>query len=102
MPVRTGRIERRARMKVPVQLARLEHPEATETVLSENVNSLGIRVVGKQRWQPGQILLIAWPTSDSPLLARVVYCERLAGERFGTGLEFQGPPIKGKGDPTAV
>ncbi len=100
MPTQIGRGERRARMTAPVQLTRLEHPEAAERVLSENVSSLGMRVVGKQRWQPGEILLVTSLTSDFRLPARVVYCKRLAGGRFATGLEFQGPSTKWGEDPT--
>ena len=97
MPMQIGRGERRARRMAPVQLTRLEQPEAAERVLSENVSSLGMRVVGKQRWQPGETLVVISLTRDFRLPARVVYCQRLASGRFATGLEFQGPSTK-RGD----
>ncbi len=86
----TGRIDPRVRRKLRVQLESLEHPGLSERTLTENVSSLGVRVLTKRPWQPGQTLLITSPVGDLRTPARVVYCQPVGENQFGVGLQFQG------------
>ena len=93
MRAQTGRMEPRIRMKVQVRLESLENPGPTEKTLTENVCSLGIRVVTKRPWQPGETVQVTSPARDLRTPARVVYCRPLRGEQFAVGLQFQGSRI---------
>ena len=90
----TGRMDPRVRRKLRVQLESLEHPGLSETVLTENVSSLGVRVVTRQPLQPGQTLLLISPAGDLRTPARVVYCQPVGENQFGVGLQFQGPSVR--------
>ena len=94
MRAQTGRMEPRIRMKVPVRLESLGNPSLAENTLTENVCSLGIRVVTKRPWQPGETLQITSPVGDLRTPARVVYCQSLRGDQFAVGLQFQGSRIR--------
>lgn len=89
MPVRSGRIEKRIRLAVPVQISSLLDPAATERTTTENVCSIGIRVLTKRARDLNERLIIGSLMGDLRTLARVVYCQRLPDGRFGVGLQFQ-------------
>jgi hypothetical protein len=89
----TGRMDPRVRRKLRVQLDNLEQPGLSERTLTENVSSLGIRVLTRQAWQPGQTLLITSPVGDLRTPARVVYCQPVGENQFAVGLQFQGPDV---------
>jgi hypothetical protein len=93
MPVRLGRLEKRIRLAVPVQISSLQDPAATERTTTENVCSLGIRILTQQARDSNERLMISTLLGDLRILARVVYCQRLPDGRFGVGLQFQGRPI---------
>ena len=93
MSVRSGRLERRIRLAVPVEISSLQDPNANERTTTENVCSLGIRVLTQQARDLNERLMIRSLAGDLRTPARVVYCQRLPNGRFGIGLEFQGAAI---------
>lgn len=88
MPLRSGRLEKRTRLAVPVQISRREDPSTAERTTTENVCSLGARVLTRAAKQLDDRLMINSVAGDLRILARVVYCERLPDGRFGVGLQF--------------
>jgi hypothetical protein len=90
MPQRSGRLEKRIRLEVPVQISSLRDPSATEQTTTENVCSLGVRILTRRAWELNERLYIKSLDGDGRTLARVVYCQRLGDGRFGIGLQFQG------------
>ena len=93
MPVRYGRLEKRIRLAVPVQISSLLDPTATERTTTENVCSLGIRILTQRARDLNERLMISSVMGDQRTLGRVVYCQRLPDGRFGVGLQFQGPAV---------
>lgn len=94
MPPRTGRIERRIRLAVPVQISSVEDPSAIERAITENVCSIGVRVVSQAAKELNERLSVKFLAGDLRSLARVVYCQRLPDGRFGVGLQFQDETIR--------
>jgi len=93
MPVRSGRLEKRIRLAVPVQISSFLDPAATERTTTENVCSLGIRILTQRARDLNERLMICSLMGDLRTLARVVYCQRLPDGRFGVGLQFQGEVV---------
>src|SRR6266446_3952664 len=93
MPMRSGRLEKRIRLAVPVEISGPENAGEAERTTTENVCSLGIRILTKRARDSNERLMISSLRGDLRALARVVYCQRLPGGRFGVGLQFQGRPI---------
>src|SRR5258708_19702838 len=93
MPARSGRLEKRIRLAVPVQISSLLDPAATEHTTTENVCSLGIRTLTQRARDLNERLMISSLMGELRTLAHVVYCQRLPDGRFGVGLRFQGHPI---------
>jgi hypothetical protein len=94
MPVRSGRLEKRIPVAIPVQISSPLDPATTERTITENVCSLGIRVFAQRARELNERLMICSVVGDLRTLARVVYCERLPDGRFGVGLQFQGITVK--------
>lgn len=94
MSVRSGRFEKRIRLAVPVQISSVGDPTATELTTTENVCSLGVRVLTQRVKELNERLMIGSLAGDMRTLARVVYCQRLPGGNFGVGLEFQGVAVR--------
>jgi hypothetical protein len=76
-----------------VRISSLREPSATEQTTTENVCSLGVRILTQRAWELNERLWVKSLAGDVRALARVVYCQRLAGGRFGIGLQFQGIPV---------
>ena len=89
MPERSGRFEKRTRLAVPLQISSLQDPITAERATTENVCSLGARVLMKWPREPNGRLLISSLDGNLRALARVVYCQRLSDGCFGIGLQFQ-------------
>src|SRR5260370_31781406 len=97
MPQRSGRLEKRIRLEVPVQISSLFDPAKTERTTTENVCSVGMRILTQRARELNERLLI---NGDLRTLARVVYCQRLPDGRYGVGLQFQGTTVNWqKGSP---
>jgi hypothetical protein len=88
MPMRSGRLEKRTPLAIPVRISNSREPGAVERTTTENISSLGIRVVVSQCKQLNERLVIN--TSDGGLQtqARVVYCQPLSDGHFAIGLQF--------------
>lgn len=95
MPPRSGRLEKRIRLAVPVQISSVLDPAATERTTTENVCSLGLRILTQRARELNERLMINSLMGDLHTLARVVYCQRLPDGRFGVGLQFQGVAVNG-------
>jgi len=66
--------------------------EGMERTYTDNVSPIGARVFSKRPWRPGDLI---WITSlnEEAVLGEVVYCERLANNRYSFGVEFGSGPI---------
>lgn len=94
MPARSGRLEKRIRLAIPVQISSPVDPATTERTITENVCSLGIRIFAQRARELNERLMISSSVvGDLRTLARVVYCERLADGHFAMGLQFQAVSI---------
>ena len=93
MPARSGRLEKRIRLAVPVEISNPLDPAATERTTTENVCSLGIRILTRRARDLNERLMISSLMGEVRTLGHVVYCQRLPDGRFGVGLRFQGEPI---------
>ena len=89
MSMRSGRFEKRTRLAIPVQISSLQDPNAIERTITENVCSLGVRVLMQRPEELTGLLLIWSLDGELQALGRVVYCQRLSDGRFGVGLQFQ-------------
>jgi hypothetical protein len=89
MTVGFGRLEKRVRLSLPVEISNPEDPSATERTTTENVCSMGVRLVAEHARELNEQLMICSLVGDLRRLARVVYCQRLPNGRFGIGVEFE-------------
>ncbi len=99
MPMRSGRLEKRIRLTVPVEISNAQGPAVTERTTAENVCSRGIRILTQRARELNERLMIRSMVGDLQTLARVVYCQRLPDGRFGIGLQFQGQSSSGHKSP---
>jgi hypothetical protein len=90
MPMRAGRLEKRTRLAIPVRILSLEEPHAGERSTTENICSLGLRVLVEHPRRLNESLVIKSVDGELETDARVVYCERLLDGRYAVGLEFRG------------
>ena len=90
MPMRSGRLEKRTRLAIPVRISSPKEPSSGERTTTENVCSLGLRVLARRARKMNERLLIKSADGEVEADARVVYCERLLDGRFALGLEFNG------------
>lgn len=93
MAVRSGRLEKRIQLSLPVQISNLYDPSTSERTTTENVCSLGMRILTLKARELNERLMISSLVGDLRALARVVYCQRLPDGRFGVGIQFQGQSI---------
>jgi PilZ domain len=93
MAMRTGRVEKRIPLQMPVQISGaqiLGPPEPIEKATTENVSTHGVRVLTKHPLPLHERLLVtSLIGSEEPKPALVVYCQPLTGDLFGVGLQFQ-------------
>ena len=102
MATRSGRLEKRVRLAVPVEISSPQSPSAAERTISENFCSLGIRVLTQQTKDLNERLWVRLPDRNLRTLARVVYCHRLPDGRFGVGLHFQGGTFESRQESDCV
>ena len=93
MAVWPGRLEKRIQLALPVQISSLYDPSQTERTTTENVCSLGMRVLTQRAKELDDRLMVSSLVGDLRALARVVYCQRLPNGRFGIGIQFQGQAV---------
>jgi hypothetical protein len=83
-----GRSERRIPKNVSVEVCLVDDPKLMEKTLTENVSPHGVRVLMQQSLRPSQHAVIISPSEGVLSRAKVVYCQRAAGNRFAVGLEL--------------
>jgi hypothetical protein len=93
LPVKSGRLENRVCLAVPVEISSLQDPSGTERTTTENVCSLGVRVLMYRARERNERLIVKSLAGDLRALARVVYCQRLPDGRFGVGLQFRAEAV---------
>lgn len=101
MPMRSGRIEKRTRLAVPVEIFSLRDPSTTERTATENVCSFGARLLTLHPKELNERLLIRSFGGELKTIARVVYCQRLSDGRFGIGIQFLGNDPAGTSKPAS-
>jgi len=84
-----GRIEKRIRLTVPLEVSKLRDPSGVEQTITEDVSSSGVRVLTRRAMAPNERLMVRAFQRDLQTRARVVYCQRLPDGRYGVGLRFQ-------------
>jgi hypothetical protein len=77
-----------------VEIFSMQDPFGSERTTTENVCSLGIRVLIQRSKKPQERLMIHSLLGDLRTPAGVVYCQRLPDGCFAVGLEFQGAAVK--------
>lgn len=87
----TGREEKRLPIMMEARLvpAASVNQETREKARFENISAHGARVCAARSWQPGEELEVTSTLGGGPLRGKVVYCHKLAGDRFVLGLKFQ-------------
>ena len=88
MPTRSGRLEKRTRLTVPVQISSLQDSTAAEQTTTENVCSSGIRVLTQRARELDGRVWVRSLDGDLRTLARVVYCQRLNTGATAVGLQL--------------
>ena len=86
MSMSSGRSEKRTPIELAVVLSSLNERPFEERAFTENLSSRGLRAITKRMWQPGDRFLVSFGAEAIPGTARVVYCQRLANNRFAVGL----------------
>ena len=76
-------------MDVADQLGRLDVEERTYT---DNISARGARVYSVRLWQIGDAVNVT-PQNEAPTCGNVVYCQRLADDRYAVGVKFLDPTI---------
>lgn len=84
-----GRKQARTPERLFVQVFSTEEPFVREICPTQNISSLGARLLTERPWTPDSRVLVDCPGGD--LWARVVYCQPLRPKAFGVGLEFFAP-----------
>jgi hypothetical protein len=86
-----GNMEKRVSVAIVVRLSRLKEPAASEEELAytDNVSAHGARVVSKHAWKPGDHAQISSWNAKTPIRGKVIYCQKLADDRYAVGLNFQ-------------
>jgi hypothetical protein len=93
MTSRVGRGAKRTPQVITVELYSAEHPEHREQTLTENVSTVGARVVSSRSWLQGERVVISSDLDTVRRVARVVYCEPLSDGRFAVGLQVERSPL---------
>lgn len=93
MPVGSGRLEKRMQLAIPVEISTPRDPAGTERATTENVCSLGVRVLIEKARGLNERLMVRSVVGDLRTFARVVYCQRLPSGRYGVGLQFLGVAV---------
>ncbi len=85
-----GRMERRLPIIVVVSLAHFESTSTGEVewTYTDNISAHGARVFSKRSWRPGEEITVA-PFKEETTRGSIVYCQRLADDRFFLGVRFK-------------
>jgi hypothetical protein len=86
-----GRYEKRTPTAIAVMLTSSDPGVATELALTENISSVGARVVAKKPWSPNTYLVIESLEGDLQAEARVVYRQPIRESVYAVGLQLLAP-----------
>ena len=84
-----GRMEKRVRVSIPLELAGMHDAASAESAKTENICSFGARVITKRPRKPSEELFVTSSVGRLKMKARVVYCETLRNGAFAVGLQFE-------------
>lgn len=86
----SGRLDRRLSIIVIVRLAQVDRARThgEEWTLTDNIGAHGARIFSRHPWQPGDEVMVT-PVNEETTCGNVVYCQRLADDRYGIGVKFQ-------------
>src|ERR1700758_1417899 len=90
MEVQSGRVEKRLPIAVPIWLTSLKNPGPFEKAVTENVSSVGARIIVGGRREPSEsVVLLCSPGCIAQ--GEVVYTQPLPGEGnyFALGVRLQ-------------
>ncbi len=62
---------------------------SSERIMIRNLSSHGARVISRRPWHERDQVNLSETIGDYHLDAQVVYCERLADNRYAVGLKFE-------------
>ena len=93
MEVQSGRVEKRLPMAVPIWLTSSKNPGPFEKAVTENVSSVGARIIVGGRQQPGEQIVLLCSTGCIAQ-GEVVYAQPVPGESkyFALGVRLPNPP----------
>ena len=85
-----GRMERRLPIIVVVRLAQGEPAENAreERTFTDNISLHGARLFSGRAWQAGDGVQVT-PRNQDAAHGKVVYCQKLPGDRYSIGVKFQ-------------
>jgi hypothetical protein len=83
-----GRMRERPFERLPVQIFSIEDPFVSESCTTQNINSIGARLLTGRSWAPECRVIVKSPSGSMWARARVVYCQPLTHKEFAVGLEF--------------
>lgn len=91
----SGRMERRLPVIVVVRLALAERAgtDGEERTYTDNISAHGARVFSRRPWQLGDKVRVTPVNEESTVRGKVVYCHRLADDRYGIGVQFRDRPV---------
>ena len=91
-----GRHEKRLPIAVVVCLTGLERSngEPEEKTYTDNVSLHGARILSRRPWHPGEEAHVTPIKFGPPARAKVVYCKRIANNRYLVGLNFPQHPVQ--------
>jgi hypothetical protein len=92
MAVSTGRSDKRIHKRLAVELVPPDAWQIKETAIAQNVSARGMRVMMEHVLRPGKSVALSDPQSGFRTQARVIYCQRLEGDKFAVGLELEAAP----------
>jgi hypothetical protein len=76
-------------LAVPLELSGVRDPATAESTQTENICSLGARVITRRPRKPNEHLRVASSVGRLKMNARVVYCQPLREGEFAVGLHFE-------------
>lgn len=94
MPAKSGRLEKRIPLAVPVEISTPRDPSGVEHTFTQDVCSTGARVLTQRPKEKNESLVVRVLEGSLRTQARVVYCQRLPSGRFAVGLHFEGMRVK--------
>ena len=83
-----GRIEKRLRLSVPLELSKLQDPSGADRTVTENVCSAGARVLTRRAVEPNERLMVRFIEVNLRTEARVVYCQPYMDKFSVIGIEI--------------